>query len=734
MNIHWLVDLVALLRKCLHSCHPSLFAAACLMVVLASVRGADATQPGVPDAPAKSGMGEDPYLWLEDVSAERSLNWVREQNALSTRELESSPSFEPIRSRLLAILDSKERIPYVTKHGPYYYNFWRDQTNVRGVWRRTSLEEYKKREPAWEVVLDLDQLASAEKENWVWKGYHILYPTYDRCLILLSRGGADATVVREFDLPAKAFVKDGFTLPEAKSEVAWRNRDAIYVGTDFGPDSLTDSGYPRIVKEWKRKSPLAEAKVILEGKKADISVSAGVVHDHGRTYEFASRGVTFFTSEEYLRQGDQWTPIDKPADALLSTCEDQLLLRLRSDWKVNGSTYPSGSLLAADFKQYLQGDRHFETLFLPTPRKSLAGTSATKNYLVVNELDNVKNRLYALQHKNGQWTRTALDTPAFGSVSLTGIDADESDDYFMTVTDFLTPSSLYLGSLPSAGKEKLKSLPAYFKAGGLEISQHEATSKDGTRVPYFQVSRTNLVLNGANPTLLYGYGGFEIPMLPNYNAGVGSAWLERGGVYVLANIRGGGEFGPTWHEAARKQNRQRAYDDFIAVAEDLAARKVTSPKHLGIQGGSNGGLLMGVMLTERPDLFKAVVCQVPLLDMRRFNKLLAGASWMDEYGNPDKPEEWTYLSKYSPYQNVRASTQYPRVLFTTSTRDDRVHPGHARKMVARKKEQGHDVLYYENIEGGHGGAANNKQAAYMSALAYTFLLKELAPESSAAKP
>jgi prolyl oligopeptidase len=734
MNIHWLVDVVALLRKCLHLCHPSLFVAACLLVVLVSARGADATQPGVPAALAISGMGEDPYLWLEDVTAERSLNWVREQNALSTKELESSPSFEPIRSRLLAILDSKERIPYVTKHGPYYYNFWRDQTNVRGLWRRTSLEEYRKPEPAWEVVLDLDQLASAEKENWVWKGYDILYPTYDRCLILLSRGGADATVVREFDLPAKAFVKDGFTLPEAKSEVAWRNRDAIYVGTDFGPGSLTDSGYPRIVKEWKRNSPLAEAKVILEGKKDEMSVGAGVVHDHGQTYEFASRAVTFFTSEEYLRQGDQWTRIDKPADALVSTFEDQLLLHLRSDWKVNGSTYAAGSLLAADFKQYLQGDRHFETLFLPTARKSLAGTSATKNYLVVNELDNVKNRLYALQHKNGQWTRTALDTPAFGSVSLSGIDADESDDYFMTVTDFLTPSGLYLGSLSRAGREKLKSLPAYFKTDGLEITQHEATSKDGTKVPYFQISRTNLVLNGTNPTLLYGYGGFEIPMLPNYNAGVGSAWLERGGVYVLANIRGGGEFGPTWHEAARKQNRQRAYDDFIAVAEDLAARKVTSPKHLGIQGGSNGGLLMGVMLTERPDLFKAVVCQVPLLDMRRFNKLLAGASWMDEYGNPDKPEEWTYISKYSPYQNVRPATKYPRVLFTTSTRDDRVHPGHARKMVARMKEQGHDVLYYENIEGGHGGAANNKQAAYMSALAYTFLLKELTPESSAAKP
>jgi prolyl oligopeptidase len=733
MNIHWLSDLAAWLREPEHSHHLSLLAF-CLTVLLASARGADMAQTGAQNPLAKVETGEDPYLWLEDVTTDRSLNWVREQNALSTRELENSPDFESIRTRLLAILDSKDRIPYVAKHGRYYYNFWRDQTNVRGLWRRTSLEEYKKAEPAWEVVLDLDQLGTAEKENWVWKGYDILYPTYDRCLILLSRGGADATVVREFDLPTKAFVKDGFTLPEAKSQVAWRNRDAVYVGTDFGPGALTDSGYPRIVKEWKRNTPLADAKVIMECRKEEMSIGAGVVHDHGQTYEFASRAVTFFTNEEYLRQGDQWTRIDKPADALVSTFEDQLLLRLRSDWKVNGSTYPAGSLLAADFKAYLQGERHFETLFLPTPRKSLAGTSPTKNYLVVNELDNVKNRLYALQHKNGKWTRTALDTPAFGSVSLSGIDADESDDYFMTVTDFLTPSSLYLGSLPGAGREKLKSLPAFFKTGGLGITQHEAVSKDGTKVPYFQISRTNLVLNGANATLLYGYGGFEIPMLPAYSAGVGSAWLERGGVYVLANIRGGGEFGPTWHEAARKQNRQRAYDDFIAVAEDLAARKVTSPKHLGIQGGSNGGLLMGVMLTEQPDLFKAVVCQVPLLDMRRFNKLLAGASWMDEYGNPDKPEEWAYISKYSPYQNVRASTKYPRVLFTTSTRDDRVHPGHARKMVARMKEQGHDVLYYENIEGGHGGAANNKQSAYMSALAYTFLLKELAPQGSEVKP
>jgi prolyl oligopeptidase len=455
-----------------------------------------------------------------------------------------------------------------------------------------------------------------------------------------------------------------------------------------------------------------------------------VVHDHGHTYEFIRRGVTFFTSEEQIRRGDEWLKINKPDDATVSTFEDQILLRLRTDWTVDGKTYPGGSLLASELNQCLQGKPRWESLFEPTERRSLAAMSDTKHYLVLNELENVRHRLFVLKHQDGKWTRTPLETPAFGSVTLSGIDADESDDYFMTQADFLTPSSLWLGTLGQAGRERLKSLPAFFNAAGLEITQHEAVSKDGTKIPYFQVSRKGLELNGKNPTLLYGYGGFEIPMLPAYNAGVGAAWLERSGVYVLANIRGGGEFGPKWHEAARKQHRQRAYDDFICVAEHLIARNVTSTQHLGIQGGSNGGLLMGVMLTERPDLFKAVVCQVPLLDMKRFNKLLAGASWMDEYGNPDKTEDWAYLSKYSPYQNVMKDKKYPRVLFTTSTRDDRVHPGHSRKMVARMKEQGHDVLYYENIEGGHGGAANNKQSAYMSALAYTFLLKELAGEPS----
>ena len=680
-----------------------------------TVRAEKASDPAAPD----------PYLWLEDVTGARSLAWVREQNALSTKELQASPNFESIRARLLSILDSKERIPYVAKHGAYYYNFWRDDKNPRGLWRRTSLAEFKKPQPAWETVLDLDKLGAAEKENWVWKGYDVLYPTYDRCLVFLSRGGADAIVVREFDLKSKDFVQGGFCLPESKSEVAWRNWDELYIGTDSGPGSMTSSGYPRLVKEWKRGTPLGDAKTVFEGKHEDVSVRAYVAHDHGHTYEFINRGVTFFTSEDYIRRGEQWVHIDKPADATVGSFADQILLRLRSDWSLAGQTYPAGALLAGKLDRYLKGDRKLEMLFTPEERKSLAATGATKHFLILNELDNVRNRLYVLEHRHGHWSRTKLQTPDFGSVGVEGIDPDELDDYFMTVTDFLTPSSLYYGKVGQTPCEKLKALPAFFNADGLEIGQHEATSKDGTQVPYFQVSRKGTVLNGNNPTLLYGYGGFEISMLPAYSAGVGAAWLERGGIYILANIRGGGEFGPKWHEAARKQNRQRAYDDFIAVAEDLIARKLTSPRHLGIQGGSNGGLLMGVMLTERPDLFRAVVCQVPLLDMRRYNKLLAGASWMDEYGDPDKPEDWAYISKFSPYQNVKPDQKYPRVLFTTSTRDDRVHPGHARKMVARMKEQGHDVLYYENIEGGHGGAANNKETAFMSALAYTFLLNEL---------
>jgi prolyl oligopeptidase len=667
----------------------------------------------------------DPYLWLEDVGSDRALDWARGQNEVTRRELESDPAFPALRDRIQAILDSRDRIPHVTKHGAHYYNFWRDADHPRGLWRRTSLAEFRRPQPAWETVLDLDALARAEGENWVWKGAEWLEPGHGRVLLLLSRGGADAVVVREFDPIAQAFVPDGFHLPEAKSRVSWKDRDTLYVGTAFDAEALTDSGYPRVAKEWRRGTPLTAARVVFSGEKSDVSASVFTTVEPGFRREFAHRALTFFTAEHFLREGDAFRRLDLPADARQSTWREYLLVTLRSDWTVGGRTYPAGALLAQPWTRFLAGERTFAVLFTPGPRKALAGWSATRHHLLVNELEQVRHRLHVLTPQaDGTWSRTPLPAPEFGSVSASGID-DETDDFWLQADDFLTPPSLYRGTVGAGEHELLKRLPAFFPAEGLEVTQHEAVSRDGTRVPYFQVARRGLAADGSHPTLLYGYGGFQISQTPGYRAAAGAAWLERGGVFVLANIRGGGEFGPAWHQAALKANRQRAYDDFIAIAEHLIARRVTSPSHLGIQGGSNGGLLVGAVLTQRPDLFGAVVCQVPLLDMQRFHRLLAGASWMGEYGNPDVPAEWEYIGKYSPYHNVRAGVRYPRVLFTTSTRDDRVHPGHARKMVARMQEQGHDVLYYENIEGGHAGAADNRQQAFMSALAYTFLWRQL---------
>ncbi len=669
---------------------------------------------------------EDSYLWLENVTGGDSLAWVRERNAESVNELTRSPSFQALEHRILEILDSEGRIPGVQKLGECYYNFWRDGKNPRGLWRRTTLDEYKTAAPQWEIVLDLDQLAEEENENWVWQGAQVLKPGYKRALVSLSRGGADASVVREFDVAERVFVSDGFRLPEAKSQIAWRDQDSVFVGTDFGPGSLTASGYPRIVKEWKRGTPLAEAELIQEGEHSDMNVAATRDLTPGFERDIVIRRPTFWTSEVFLRRRGKLVKIEKPADAVASFHREWLIFRLRSDWQVGDATYPAGALIAIDLEKFLEGARKFDMLFEPAERKSLAGFTATRHYLVVTELDNVRSRVYVLSHDGGQWRREPLaGVPEFGDVSVQPIDADLSDDYFLHLTDFLTPNTLAMGAIGSGPAEKLKQLPSFFDARSLAVSQHEAVSQDGTRVPYFEVARKDLPMNGKNPTLLYGYGGFEISMLPSYRAAVGAAWLEKGFVYVLANIRGGGEFGPKWHQSASRENRYRAYDDFIAVGLDLVRRRVTSPAHLGIQGGSNGGLLVGNMLVRRPDLFGAIVCQVPLLDMRRFNHLLAGASWVGEYGNPDLPEDWAFIRTFSPYHVVAKEAKYPRTFFTTSTRDDRVHPGHARKMVAKMKDQGHDVIYYENIEGGHGGAADNKQAAFMQALAYQFLWNEL---------
>ena len=672
----------------------------------------------------------DPHLWLEDVTGEKQLAWARARNAESMKALANTADFTSRERRILSILDSKEKIPFVSKIGDRFYNFWRDAKNPKGLWRRTTLEEYRKPDTAWEVVLDLDALAAAENENWVWHGATVLEPEDRFCLVSLSRGGADADVVREFDLEARAFVAGGFSLPEAKSRVAWRDEQSLFVATDFGPGSLTASGYPRTVREWRRGTPLAEANLVFEGRPDDMSVAGYRDLTPGFERDFVARQVTFWTSELFLRRDGQLVKIEKPDDANATVHREWILIELRSPWSIGGRTYPAGALLAADFEKFLGGDRGFHLLFDPTPRTSLVAYAGTRHHLLLTTLDNVRSRVEVLSFRDGVWQRSPLPgVPDAGTASVTPLDEIESDDYLLVTSSPVMPSSLALGTAGVArAADRLKTSPAFFDAAGLTVSQHEVSSNDGTKIPYFQIGPANLPLDGSTPTLLYGYGGFEIPLVPGYDAVSGAAWLERGHVLVIANIRGGGEFGPAWHQAALKANRPRAYEDFLAVAEDLIRRKVTSPKHLGCKGGSNGGLLVGNIYTMRPDLFGAIVCQVPLLDMRRYHTLLAGASWMGEYGNPDVPEEWAFIRTFSPYHNVDRAKTYPPLLITTSTRDDRVHPGHARKMTALLTEQGKDVLYYENIEGGHGGAADNKQRAFMEALGWTFLDRHLTRE------
>jgi prolyl oligopeptidase len=669
----------------------------------------------------------DPWLWLEDVDSERALGWVRERNEESERELTALPGYAPLRARLKTILDSRDRIPYIGHHDGRFYNFWRDADHERGIWRRTTLDAYRKPAPDWETVLDLDALARTESENWVWAGATFLEPHGTRCLVSLSRGGGDAHVVREFDVATRAFVTDGFTLPEAKTSAGWIDADLLFVATDFGPDSMTTSGYPRIVKAWRRATPLEDATPVYEAQPDDLSVSAWQDPTPGFERQFVLRQIDFYSSELLLRDpaDGRLTPIDKPLDANAFALRDQLIVELRSDWTIAGKTWPQGALLAIGFERFMAGSRAFDVLFEPSPTTSLDGIAATRGALFLTILDNVKNRVIEWKRADGRWQSRDVAAPAMGALHVSAVDEYESDAVFLTVTDFLTPSSLYLMEAGSDEREYLKSMPAFFDAAPYAVSQFSARSPDGTDVPYFVVMREDAPRDGTHPTLLYGYGGFEVSLTPFYSGVTGEAWLAQGGVYVLANIRGGGEFGPRWHQAALKENRQKAFDDFLAVAADLVRRGITSPRHLGIMGGSNGGLLVGAALTQRPDLFGAVACQVPLLDMRRYHELLAGASWIGEYGDPDDPDEWAYIAKYSPYQNVAPDKRYPRVLFTTSTRDDRVHPGHARKMAARMREQGHDVLYWENTEGGHAGAANNEQTATMWALTYTFMLSQL---------
>ncbi|WP_082959312.1 prolyl oligopeptidase family serine peptidase [Mycobacterium mantenii] len=666
---------------------------------------------------------EDPYLWLEDVTGDEALDWVRARNEPTLARFRDE-NFERMRVEALEVLDTDARIPYVVRRGEYLYNFWRDAANPRGLWRRTTLDSYRTDSPQWDVLIDVDELGRADGEKWVWAGATVIYPEYTRALVSLSRGGSDASIVREFDMLTREFVGDGFELPEAKSQVSWDDPDTVLVGTDFGADSLTDSGYPRVVKRWRRGTPLADAETVFEGARSDVNVVASTSRITGYERTLIGRALDFWNEEVYELRGPELIRIDTPTDASVSLHREWLLIELRSDWLLGNATYTAGSLLAANYEEFLAGTAQLQVVFEPDAHTALNHYAWTKERLLIVSLADVASRVEIVTP--GSWRREPVaGIPAATNTVVVSAD-DTGDEFFLDSSGFDSPSRLMRGT-DGAQLEQIKSAPAFFDAENITVAQHFVASEDGTPIPYFVVRPGGpQASDGPAPTLLYGYGGFESSNTPGYSGVLGRLWLARGGTYVLANIRGGGEYGPAWHTQAMREGRHKVAEDFAAVATDLVERGITTVDQLGAQGGSNGGLLMGIMLTKYPDRFGALVCSVPLLDMKRYHLLLAGASWMAEYGDPDNPKDWAFISEYSPYQNVSATRHYPPVLMTTSTRDDRVHPGHARKMTAALQAAGHPVFYYENIEGGHAGAADNEQVAFKSALTYSFLWQMLA--------
>ncbi|OLO08896.1 S9 family peptidase [Salinicola sp. MH3R3-1] len=688
---------------------------------------------------------------MEAVDSAEALAWVEGHNRRTLARFEDA-DFATLQTGLREILDADDRIPFVVKRGEHYYNFWQDAEHPRGLWRRTRWESYLQARPEWEVLIDVDALNASENENWVWHGADCLEPEkpggpWERALVSLSRGGADADVTREFDLIAKRWVgadgngEAGFERPEAKGGMSWIDRDTLFVYTDFGTtgsgeSALTSSGYPRLVKRWRRGEPMAAAETIFEAAEQDLMALA--FHDSTRGFErdFIHHAMAFYEQRliELLPDGEAF-PIEVPLSAQAVVHREWLLVHLRDDWQLeeNDLNFSSGALLAIDYASFKRGERDFTTLFTPDAHRSLEGFEWTLNYLVLDVLEDVKHRLQVLTPGQGaDWSpRPIPGLPTAGEIGVAAIDDEESDEVFLIVTDYLTPTTLARMDLAAVDRapETIKRAPSFFETDGMQVTQRFATSADGTQIPYFLVLPAGMEAGKPPqplPTLLYGYGGFEISLTPHYIAGAGRSWLTRGGAYVVANIRGGGEYGPRWHRAALKGERHKAFEDFAAVAEDLVATGITTPQRLGIQGGSNGGLLVGNMITRYPDHFAAAVCEVPLLDMQRYHQLLAGASWMAEYGDPDSADWEAFLKDYSPYHNLREDVDYPSVLFTTSTRDDRVHPGHARKMMAKMEAMNAgEVHYYENTEGGHGGAADNAQRAKLSALAWRFLWDRL---------
>ena len=678
------------------------------------------------------GLGMTPacggdYLWLEEIEGEEALEWVEQQNEPTLRALEGDPEFEARKTQALEILQDEERIPGVAIRGEYVYNFWQDEDHIRGIWRRMPWEDFIENSDDWEILLDVDKLAEEEEKSWVWQGANFLRPGYERCLVSLSDGGKDASYVREFDVERQSFVEDGFQVPEAKTSTAWLDRDHVFISTAWFEDAQTDSGYARTTRLWERGQPVDEAPVIFEGEKTDVSVSAWVSHDRNEKHVFLRRGKTFHTQKLFYYDGDSARPLDLPEHiSVEGLIQGHFVFRLRED----DLGFGMGSVVSAPLDALAKGEAPDPVpVFEPTDRQAIlrGQTRRTGDALLVVYLDDVRGRaarFHSPAEHNAAWRKENIDLPNAGRPGIMAAD-DETDRALLTYQDFLTPPSLLLLDPATLETETLRKQPARFDAEGLTAEQYFTESADGTRIPYFVIHNPERTADGPAPTALNGYGGFEISMTPGYTAIPGRLWLEHGGVYVLANIRGGGEYGPEWHQAALKENRQKAFDDFIAVAEDLIEREITTPEQLGILGGSNGGLLVGAAFTQRPELFGAVVCRVPLLDMLRYHKLPPGASWMAEYGDPEDPELAPVIEAYSPFHNLREDAEYPEVFFVTSTKDDRVHPGHARKMAARMLDMGHSVYYYENIEGGHGAAADPVQAAHRHALEYTYLWRQL---------
>ena len=710
----------------------STFALALAMTIASTTGAAAADETPVPGIP---GPEQDPYIFLEEARSPEALDWVAKENARTLAAFEADPRYAKLKADALAIFDSNDRIPFVSFRPDGLYNFWQDKANPKGVLRRTTLESYRTDSPKWEVILDVDALAKAEGKEWVYQGSTCMPPALNKCMIALSDGGEDATIMLEFDMTTKSFVEGGFVL-DAKSQggIQWIDEDTLLVGRGFGEGTLTESAYPFTSRVWKRGTPVAEAEEIFRGDAKDVSSGAALLRDNDSVIHarIAYRGISFHERLWYVWKDGQWLQLDLPTKASpVGIADGHMLFSPDVDWTVDGQTFPADSLVAVDLEEWKANPNGAKKslVWAPGYRQTKQGSTVTGGGLYVALLDNVVGKVLKFKFADGKWSSTQVALPDNATIGIAA-SSDETDQIMYTVSGFLEPTTLYYtdGTTPLA---VLKTSPAYFDPAGASVEQYEAVSKDGTKIPYFIVKPKGMKTDGSTATLLTGYGGFQVPRLPAYLGSTGKLWVENGGAYVLANLRGGGEFGPQWHQTAIRENKQRTWDDFIAVGEDLIKRGFTKPEHLGIQGGSQGGLLVGTFFTQRPDLLGAAIVQIPLFDMLRYHLIGRGASWIGEYGDPRIPEQRKWIEGYSPYQKIVAGVEYPEPFLWASTADDRTHPAHARKAAAKLKALGQPYYYFEDTTGGHSGGVDNDQRAKLQALQFIYLMKRLMDERPA---